>query len=112
MGMDDPDGFPAAAVRIAGWIILLQGQASLIGFLREPFVPPVDTNTQGIAADFLPSAFWVFFCVLLSGSLCALLACLFLLSFRTAAGFGAAHLPLISSFRITERVFSRMIFRT
>lgn len=39
MGMDDPDGFPAAAVRIAGWIILLQGQASLIGFLREPFVP-------------------------------------------------------------------------
>ena len=56
MGMDDPDGFPAAAVRVAGWIILLQGQASLIGFLREPFVPPVDTNTQGIAADFLPSA--------------------------------------------------------
>ena len=54
--MDDPDGFPAAAVRVAGWIILLQGQASLIGFLREPFVPPVDTNTQGIAADFLPSA--------------------------------------------------------
>ena len=39
MGMDYPDGFPAAAVRVAGRIILLQGQASLIGFLREPFVP-------------------------------------------------------------------------
>lgn len=112
MGMDDPDGFPAAAVRIAGWIILLQGQASLIGFLREPFVPPCRHEHAGYRGRFLPSAFWVFFCVLLSGSLCALLPCLFLLSFRTAAGFGAAHLPLISSFRITERVFSRMIFRT
>lgn len=182
--MDDPDGFPAAAVRIAGWVILLQGQASLIGFLREPFVPPCRHEHAGYRGRFSSVCSlhpegcksgpqnqhrnrWdagsvclakrqdnpclrqkpadLRFSLLLIGMAriplpgdhagctafsfppVCLLGFLLRSSFRfplrpaplslsavfpDRSRFRCTHLPLISSFRITERVFSRMIFRT